>query len=499
MSQTAPDLAEFNVVAEGQAQILFPKKADVFYNPIQEFNRDLSIVAITAWAELYGQKLAGGPSSKRKLDQDEPERTEPQPFITVLEGLAASGLRSIRYAKELPNVAKIVANDFSPEAVRSIERNVAYNELGALVTPNRGDASAYMHEAKASNRFFHIIDLDPYGTAAPFIDAAVQSVANDGMLLVTCTDLAVLAGNGYPEKCFALYGGTNITGDAVHESALRLVLNLLQTTAAKYKRTVEPLLSLSIDYYVRVFVRVRTSPIEVKKLFSKTMVSYVCAGCGSVSNQPLGKVSERDNSTLKYGLAAGPHTGHHCAFCGFTNHVTGPMYTGPLHNADFVDKVLHLNKHKFSMGTKKRIEGMLTLAKNELHDNFYFKPEKISSILKCQVPPIKLVAAALGNLGFQTSLTHCVPSAIKTDADWNTIWAVFKHYCLHKAPNYKKDKLGENTAGYKIMNNDDIKLDKEISFELNEHSGKIEKLRKLKIVRYQDNPTKNWGPQAKPK
>jgi hypothetical protein len=66
-----------------------------------------------------------------------------------------------------------------------------------------------------------VVDLDPYGTAAPFIDAAVQCVndggegskgnlrdalaergapSNSGLLCVTCTDLSVLATNNYPEK-----------------------------------------------------------------------------------------------------------------------------------------------------------------------------------------------------------------------------------------------------------------------------------------------------------
>lgn len=50
--------------------------------------------------------------------------------------------------------------------------------------------------------------------------------------------------------------------------ALRLVLHSLATSAARYGRYIEPLLSLSIDFYVRIFVRVRSSPIEVKKLAS---------------------------------------------------------------------------------------------------------------------------------------------------------------------------------------------------------------------------------------
>jgi len=45
-----------------------------------------------------------------------------------------------------------------------------------------------------------VVDLDPYGTAAPFIDTAVQAVKDEGLLCVTCTDLAVLATTNFPEK-----------------------------------------------------------------------------------------------------------------------------------------------------------------------------------------------------------------------------------------------------------------------------------------------------------
>lgn len=491
------DASEFNIVKEGKAEILFPKKEDVFYNPVQQFNRDLSTASIRAWSELYGEPLL---NKKRKLDSEEP-KPEVKPYINILEALSATGLRAIRYAKEIPNVKQIVANDFSEEAVNSINRNIKYNGVESILKSNKGDANAYMYESKSKSTLFHVIDLDPYGTATPFIDAAIQNVANEGLLLVTCTDLAVLAGNGYPEKCFALYGGTNLTGDAVHESALRLVLHMIGTTAAKYKKTIEPLLCLSIDFYVRLFIKVKTQPIEVKKLASKTMISYVCSGCGSYHNQPLGKHTIRENGSGKYGLAQGPPVGPHCSYCGFTNHLTGPMYSGPLHNKDFIRKVLDINENQLTdeiYGTRKRIEGMLTLALNELDEPFYFKPERIASVVKCQVPPLKTITAALGNLGYDASLTHATPSALKTNANWDIIWSIFKEYVKTKAPN-DLTKMNQNAAGYKILSNESIEIkDKEISFDKNELSGKVEKLRRLKIVRYQENPTKNWGPKAKP-
>ena len=60
--------------------------------------------------------------------------------------------------------------------------------------------SALMYNHRAEGSRVDVVDLDPYGTAAPFIDAAVQSVADSGLLCVTCTDLSVLATTNYPEK-----------------------------------------------------------------------------------------------------------------------------------------------------------------------------------------------------------------------------------------------------------------------------------------------------------
>jgi hypothetical protein len=80
--------------------------------------------------------------------------------------------------------------------------------------------SALLYHHRADHHRVEVIDLDPYGTAAPFMDGAVQAVADGGepvsgeidctmwtdgsgltgMLCVTCTDMAVLASNNYPEK-----------------------------------------------------------------------------------------------------------------------------------------------------------------------------------------------------------------------------------------------------------------------------------------------------------
>ena len=133
---------DYNVVKEGKAEILFPKAETVFYNPVQEFNRDLSVCCIKAWDNLYGGQTKIGRKSKsnsrkrsntgeddgtcekrRKLDDKSAKRNVPS-YMRILEALSATGLRAIRYAHEIPHVKEIVANDLLPEAIESIKRNV---------------------------------------------------------------------------------------------------------------------------------------------------------------------------------------------------------------------------------------------------------------------------------------------------------------------------------------------------------------------------------------
>lgn len=55
--------------------------------------------------------------------------------------------------------------------------------------------------------------------------------------------------------------------------ALRLLLSSLSSIAGRYGRYIVPMISLSIDFYIRVFVRVYTNAIEVKKAFSFVLPS----------------------------------------------------------------------------------------------------------------------------------------------------------------------------------------------------------------------------------
>merc|ERR1712137_548599 len=155
-----------------------------------------------------------------------------------------------------------------------IQRNVDFNMLATAlseevlpddqpqqtpppVIPQHANANHCMNGA--TDYRYHVIDIDPYGTPSIFLNAALQAVTEGGMLCVTATDMPVLCGK-YPETCFAKYGATNLKGANCHEVALRVLLGCIERHATQFKRYVVPLVSLSVDYYVRVFVRVYTSP-----------------------------------------------------------------------------------------------------------------------------------------------------------------------------------------------------------------------------------------------
>lgn len=549
------NLDDFVTIKEGKANILSLKENKVFYNPIQQFNRDLSTTGIKAWTNLYLKSKAGKRLRKRSHDGEEKEKEDDpengavseevediKPFVNILEALSATGLRAIRYGHEIPLVKSITANDLLPEAVKSIDRNIKFNKLEHIVKSNLGDAIRFM---SGGEQRFHVVDLDPYGTATPFIDGALQSINDDGLLLVTCTDAGVLAGSGYPEKCFALYGGNNfgntfIGGEANHEAGLRLVLQMIAQQAAKYKKTIEPLLSLSIDFYVRVFIRVKTSPIAVKKLASNTMLTYHCIGCGHKLNQFLGRVETRDNGTNKFLIPSGPPVNSRCDYCNSIYHLAGPMWGGKLHNEEFIDEILKINEtsDKSVYGTTDRIKGMLTVAKTELINPFYFNLNQLSAFFKSPPIPINDLCKALGNLNYDVSLTHAKKNCIKTSAPWEVVLEVNRQWLIKsnkemlertkeqlaklneteltdevqvkinklqtKINSLETDismlpNLTEGMVGFKILRNREKLPKLSVDFETkNEISVKVNKFRKLKIVRYQENPTKNWGPKARP-
>lgn len=490
-----------------------------------------------------------------------------KPKFRILDALSATGLRALRYAHEIPFATSITANDMLPAAAASIAMNVGHNKLSDKIDIVTSNAIAHMYSVAFPPTSSHgpdhisgkydVIDLDPYGTAAPFIDAALHALNDGGLLCVTCTDSGVFASCGYSEKTYSLYGGLPIKGPHSHEGGLRLIIHSVASTAARYGMAIEPLLSLSIDYYVRIFIRVRKSPADVKFLAGKTMTVYCCdSGCGAWQTQMLGRNLEqqgkKDTKYFKHSLAQGPSADRYCEHCGSKTHLAGPMWAGPLHNAVFVEHVLAIveQESQETYATKDRLEGMLTTAWDELTVNdaiplamrpnptsnsksipqnppqtldshpFFFIPSALAKVLHCQAPPEAAIKGALRHAGYRATRSHCKPGSIKTNAPWSVVWEVMREWVRQKSP-VKEGAVKEGTRGWRIMQaarkaddggrEDSAELITEETAPAKTQSTELSKIDVVfdeqlgrdkpgkRLLRYQINPRANWGPMNRAK
>ena len=130
----------------------------------------------------------------------------------------------------------------------------------------------------ASHKRFEAVDLDPYGSAAPFLDVSVQAVADGGFLAVTGTDLPVLWG-GSPEICFVWYCATPLKSPTSHEMAVRIVFAAIQTAWNRYNRAVEAVCCVQIDFYVCLFVIDRDSRHFSQQTPASMSTVFQCAEC----------------------------------------------------------------------------------------------------------------------------------------------------------------------------------------------------------------------------
>lgn len=75
--------------------------------------------------------------------------------IKILEGLAASGLRSIRYAMEVEGTGRVDANDLDADVVDAMKRNILFNgeEAAQRLRPLQGDARVIMLQSPLVSPF----------------------------------------------------------------------------------------------------------------------------------------------------------------------------------------------------------------------------------------------------------------------------------------------------------------------------------------------------------
>jgi len=354
-------------VREGSVEITVPEQdgsagGNVFYNPVQELNRDLTIAVLRAYREREA-------------------RAE-----TYLDAMTASGVRGVRAAADGWDVT---CCDRDPDAIALCRENLERNDLAADTVSR--DVNALLHET-----YFDIVDLDPFGTPIPYVDAAFRGTRN--LLCVTATDTAPLCGAHF-ESGVRSYDAIPRNTEYHAEMGVRVLLSALIRTGARYDIAPRPLVTHATKHYVRTYLELDRGATEANQHLDGLGYVYHCEHC-------LYRTCERSR------IADPPRA---CPECGHGVQTAGPLWLGRTCDPEFVDAVeTHLGD---DLGTVERASDLLDRLASELPEPTHYDQHRLCKRWGRPAPAMDDFLDDLREAGYEVSRTHYGGTTLKTTAD----------------------------------------------------------------------------------
>lgn len=362
----------FKIVSEGSTNVfVFKNKETIkgpgfkgkvpFYNPTMQENRDISIV-VAQW--LIN-------NSKKSLN--------------FCDGLAASGIRGLRFANELIGDFFVTINDWNKECYNLIKKNIK-----GLNCKNVEALNLNLNTLLSEKRFDYI-DIDPFGSPVYFINNAMSSIKNNGIIAVTATDTAALCGT-YPKVCLRRYHSIPLHSFFMKEIGLRILLGFLCREACIYDKAIMPIISYSTDHYFRTYVK----------------ITYGV----SQANNSIKYFSKVKSDELPWNISSKKEI--------------GPLWTGKLHNKIIVKELRSILFEK-KLNTKNSLFKQLDLFEEESDTPcFFYTSDSLASFLKKSPPKLEYIFDNLRENGYDVFKTHFSQTGFKTNAPRNEIEKVFK-------------------------------------------------------------------------
>lgn len=362
----------FEQISEGNTSVLVYKNKSVskgpsskqgfpFYNPSMELNRDISI--------LVCQHILDNTSRK----------------MILLDGLAASGIRGVRLANELVGNFEIIINDWDEKSYNLIEKNIEKYSFNNVKACNI-NLNVLLSEYK-----FDYIDIDPFGSPVSFIDSAIRSIKNGGIISCSATDTATLCGV-YPKVCIRRYSAVPFHSIVMKEIGLRILLGFICRIAGVYDKSIEPLLCYSTDHYFRLYVKVYRSVSKANQCMNNFRIVE--------SGEKIGLQETKNN--------------------------IGPMWLGKFGDKTIINEILSIISSK-KLGCKKQIYKLLDILEEEANaPPFFYTTESIASYLKKSSPRLDLFFEKLREQGYNVYRSHFSSTSFKTDVPLDIIEKEFK-------------------------------------------------------------------------
>lgn len=370
-----------------------PKDAPVFYNKKMELNRDFALATLRVFQIL--------------ADIEE---------IRYCEPMAGSGIRSVRVANEIDNI-KVIINDLNPHAVELIEENVDYLKLEDKVEVYQEDANSLVLNYKVKGGRCHVIDLDPFGSPAQFVDAMAQAINNGGLLAITSTDMATMCGV-YPSACIRKYASKPIHTSIGHEISVRMLIGYIAFALARHGKSCIPVFSHSTAHYIRVYVKVEKGITKAKTSLENIGFISHCLTCLTIdfSKGLINKLSRE------------------CPICKEKRIIGGPYWVGKIFDEKFVVELnLELERNEMLYGTITPMKRILAMVNEEVKANeseramiCFYDLHEIADKLNIPSPKLDETIKLLTKNGFVATRTHFRTNSIKTDAPVKEVISAMK-------------------------------------------------------------------------
>lgn len=386
------------MMQEGAASFLIPQleksspahtdrsrsRAPVFYNPRMALNRDSAVLVIGAYQSMVGKEL------------------------TVCEPMCGTGIRGIRLAIEVDGVRSVTLGDLNPSAIRLATENARLNDVSEKVTVRLIEANTLLAlHSKPLNRFDYI-DIDPYGSPAPFLDSAVRACNKGGLIALTATDMAPLCGI-YPKACLRKYGGLPLRAEYNKEVALRLIVGALVTAASKHELSTRPVFSFVTDHYARVYALVDRSAKKVDACLKE--MGFIVHDYESMDRvvMPLRLLQSMTSEQSAADRA-----------------LAGPLWLGELANASFCEDMIKVSERSYAR-SNRRLMKIIEKVKGEIGFPVgSYNLDALCSKLKMPSMNADSVISTLRERGFRAVISHISQKAIKTDASGQVLISVMR-------------------------------------------------------------------------
>ncbi len=337
-----------------------------FYRPQSAIARDLAVLAAAVYRQRQGQ-------------------------LRVLDAMTGGGVRPLRYVLEA-GADWVWANEGNPDLAPILAQNLTALPADTYRFTHQ-DANRVFFSCYQQRDFYDLVDIDNFGSPAPYVGNGLWATKLGGMLYLTSTDGRATSGHD-PERSLKTYGAWARSHPAAHEQGLRLLIGHAAQTAAARGLGIEPVFSLFTGQVHRVMVRLVSKPTLTETNYG--FVAY-CHNCGHF--QPVGW-----RQLARVGC---PCMAQNAPV------LSGPMWLGPLHDGATLAAMRALAE---SWGWQRQVK-MLTIMAQEIDlPPYYYPLGEIGRRGQMDIPNRDRLIAALHTQGHQAAVPSMDWQGVKTDA-----------------------------------------------------------------------------------